>query len=64
MGNAPSQIKAQDEQNRNDFNKPGTYSSPNSFETSDETLSEKENDLSFGESGKKKKFGISYAAQI
>lgn len=54
MGNAPSQTKAQDEQNRNDFNKPGTYSSPNSFETSDETLSEKENDLSFGESGKKK----------
>jgi hypothetical protein len=53
MGITSSQTAAKEEKTRNGLDKLlGAPSSPNSFETSDETLSERENDISLGESNK------------
>lgn len=53
MGNTYSQRAPQDEKISNGRDKLEAPLSPNSFETSDETLSEKENDISLGDSSNK-----------
>ena len=48
MGNTSSQTKDEDEKTHNGLDKIEAHLTPNSFETSDETVSDKENDSSQG----------------